>query len=559
MKLRLREKPLSVRERRGGGTARTVVEGSVNLPAHLPPAHRVVLLEVLPDRYRAHPEPDRILLEGACTVRLTYAAPVEAGSRRGTEPFADAGEVYGEQPAERLFSATWIGGVPFTLLVDAEGTGPDDGVQVDVVAREVEWDLAAGGRQVDIDAVLEARVASYAYTASMQPVAEGPLPPGAILEPLQLRAISLVPEVTVEGHAAGELALGEYHPPAERILRAEAVPRVGAVQVEDGRLHAQVDMGYRVLYAPANPVEGQALLARFQAETPFEMEAASAGLEDGMEAELIPLAFQVDATLRDQGRRVWVESRPRFVARPLRRSTLNLAAGVRAEGEEVVERRVSRPVVELVADLERRQEASAVLELPRGKPLIEQVVDVTARPFLETVQVGTDRVTARLVVACGLLYAARVDDDSRPLHYHPWPNALQVEVEMPAPGAEPEMEAQLWAEVEHPVADLINRETTEIRADLRLHGRLLRLVTPEAVAEAVSLPSDARPPATYTFVRVEEDDTLWGLAQRYGVGEDDVRACNPSLQDAEDPDAALHQLRKVCLPGPRPAPARVGA
>lgn len=558
MKLRLRARPLSVRERRGEGTARTVVEGTVNLPAHLPPAHRVVLLEVLPDRYRAHPEADRTLLEGACSVRLVYAAPVEDGVRRGAETFADGAGLRDGGPSERLFSATWTGGIPFTLLVDTEGAGPEDAVQVEVRVREVEWDLAAAGRQLDVDAVLEAKVVSYTHAVSQVPVAEGALPPEALLEPIQIRSLSLAPEVLMEGHAAGELLLGEYHPPAERILRVEATPRVGHVQVDRGRVTAQVDMGYRVLYAPADPTEGQAVAARFQAETPFELEGTVSDLGDGMEVEVLPLSTSVEVSLRDQGRRIWVESHPRFRVRPYQRLSLNLAAGVRAEGEEVVERRVAPPVTELVADLERRQEATAVLELPRGKPLIEQVVDVAARPMVESVQIGTDRVTVRLVVACGLLYAARVDDDSRPLYHHLWPNALQLEVELPAPGAEPDMEADVQAEVHQPVADLINRETTEIHADLRLYGRLVRRVEPDVVAEAVSLPSEERPPATYTFVRVEEDDTLWGLAQRYGVGEEEVRACNPSLQEAEDPDQVLHQLTKVCLPGPRPVspPAR---
>lgn len=557
MKLRLQERHLTVRERRGEGSARTVVEGSVNLPAHLPPAHRVVLVEVQLDRYRAHPEADRILLEGACSVRTVYAALPEESQVR--DAGGDVEGLNGRGPGEQLFSTTWTGGIPFTLLVEAEGVAPEDGLRVDVAVREVEWDLTAAGRQLDIDAVLEARATAYGHETSRIPVAEGALPPGAMVEPIQVRAVSLAPELTVEGHAAGELALGEYHPAGERILRVEAVPRVGRVEVEQGRLSAQVDMGYRVLYAPVDPGEGQAVLARFQAETPFELEAAVNTLQEGMEVELQPLAVPVEASLRDQGRRLWVEAHPRFRVRPYQRVPLHLAAGVRAEGEEVVERRVAPAMMELVADLERQQEATAVLELPRGKPIIEQVIDVTARPLVESVQVATDRVTAKLVVACSLLYAARVDDDSRPLFHHQWPNALQVEMELPVAGAEADMEAELWAAIDQPVADLINRETTEIHGNLVVRGRLIRRINPEVVAEAVSLPTEERPPATFIFVRVEPDDTLWGLAQRYGVSEEDVRACNPSLANATDPEEALQQLRKICLPGPRPTPAEAKA
>lgn len=546
MKLRLQERSLVVRERRGEGSARTVVEGSVNLPAHLPPAHRIVLVDVQLDRYRAHPESDRILLEGACTVRAVYAAlPEESPGRGGSE----AADTSGRGPSEQLFSTTWTGGIPFTLLVEVEGVAPEDAVRVDLAVREVEWDLTAAGRQLDIDAVLEARAVAYGHETSRVPVAEGALPTGAVVEPIQVRAMSLAPELTVEGHAAGELALGDYHPAGERILRVEAVPRVGRVTLEQGRLSAQVDMGYRVLYVPVDPGEGQAVLARFQAETPFQLDALVPNVPDGMEVELETVAVPVEATLRDQGRRLWVEAHPRFSVRPYQRVTLNLAAGVRAEGEEVAERRVSPAIMELVADLERQQDVTAVLELPRGKPLIEQVLDASARPVVESIQVGTDRVTARLAVACSLLYAARVDDDARPLYHHQWPHALQVEVDLPVAGAEPDMEAELWAAIEQPVADLINRETTEIHGNLVLRGRLLRRIHPEVVAEAVSLPAEERPPASFIFVRVEPDDTLWGLAQRYGVSEEAVRACNPALASAPDPEEALHELKKICLPG----------
>lgn len=549
MKLRFHERLLTVRERKGEGSARTVVEGSVNLPGHLPPAHRMVLVEVQVDRYRAHPEGDRILIEGACSVRAVYAAAPDEGRDRLGEAEREGARLRAQ--AEALFSASWPGGIPFTLLVDAEGVGPEDAVRVDVAVREVEWDLTAGGRQLDVDAVLEARAAAYAYETSRVPLAEGALPPGALVDPIQVRAVSLTPELTVEGHTAGELALSPAYPAAERILRVEAVPRVGRVDVGAGRLTAQVDMGYRILYAPLDPGEGQAILARFQAETPFELEASVNTLQEGMELQLEPLAVPVEASLRDQGRRLWVEAHPRFRCRPYQRLPLTLAERVQAEGAEVAERQVTPVLVELVADLERHQETTAVLELPRGKPLIEQVLDVTAQPLIESVHVGADRVTAKVVLACSLLYAARVDDDSRPLFHHHWPQALTVEVELPVPGAEPDMEAELWATVEQPVADLINRETTELHGQLVVRGRLTRRITPEVVAEAVSLPAEERPEATFIFVRVEPDDTLWGLAQRYGVSEEEVRACNPGLADAADPEAALHQLRKICLPGTR--------
>ncbi|MFS8665271.1 MAG: DUF3794 domain-containing protein, partial [Limnochordales bacterium] len=111
------------------------------------------------------------------------------------------------------------------------------------------------------------------------------------------------------------------------------------------------------------------------------------------------------------------------------------------------------------------------------------------------------------------LYIGR--SQGQPVYAVRWEDALPFECDVPLPGAEPGLEAQADVRVEDVVLDLLNRETAEAQVRLAVTVRLTRSAARDAVVEAVAVaPPDPDPP-TWTFVVLQEGDTLWKLSHQY--------------------------------------------
>nr|MBO2476953.1 hypothetical protein [Bacillota bacterium] len=110
---------------------------------------------------------------------------------------------------------------------------------------------------------------------------------------------------------------------------------------------------------------------------------------------------------------------------------------------------------------------------------------------------------------------------------------------------EPGFEADARVQVEDVALDLINRETVEAQVRLLAQVRVGRTAARMAVVEAVAVPPPDPDPPTWTFVVIQEGDTLWALSHRYHTDVDRIVAANPWLEDQEGP---LPAGRKLCIP-----------
>src|SRR5690606_4957079 len=113
MSLRLEGERLQFKRLQGEGRARTVVEGSLELPAGRPPIGRGLRAWAKAVVQSVEPSDDRVLVEGVFHVSFLYAAQREDGDDEGRRPLGFS--------TDRVERVDWTAAVPFTYLLDVPG------------------------------------------------------------------------------------------------------------------------------------------------------------------------------------------------------------------------------------------------------------------------------------------------------------------------------------------------------------------------------------------------------------------------------------------------------
>ena len=117
----------------------------------------------------------------------------------------------------------------------------------------------------------------------------------------------------------------------------------------------------------------------------------------------------------------------------------------------------------------------------------------------------------------------------------------------------------MWRHIRFPLARLLSRRSLR-----QFHGlspgaqRSVSLVVVLAIVAGIAAvivqPARTKPP-TFTFVMVQEGDTLWKLAKRYRAEPEDIIQNNLWLKDQE----ALSPGSRICIPGRRSESPKVAS
>lgn len=536
MNVGLEKRSLRVEAVAGEGSGQPVIEGSVDLPAGLPTIGRPLQLIVRPEVTRVEPGDDRVLVEGCMELTFLYATSEEVRE----EP-----EYEGDEPTirveEHLHRAEWRRALPFTYLLEVPGANEESTVDVSVRTESVSYEVAENHRRIEVEAVLSLGGKLREVVRTEVTTGAGGVP--AYLESEEVRVRSFIGEAKERQRVLARLPLGGRSAPAH-VLEVEAWPVVTETTAHEGSATVRGVLYYAALYEAS---EGAGIqFAEWPRGAAFEATVEIEGI--GPDARI---AARVDAEVTDyrieeteEGYVLEAETVVTIGVRAYRVQILSVLTGIDGDSHEVAVRTEALQIYEAVGEGETRPEVTGILELPDGYPAVDRVLRGIADVQIQDVHVLGDKVAVEGSVSLDVLYVGRGEGGSGEIQSVSWPNAITLDAEIPLPGAEPGLDRQVNATVRRVDIDLINRETLEARVQLSIEAEVGRERTIEQVAEAVVVPADDGDDATFTFLVVQEDDTLWKVAQVYRTTEAELLLYNEGLAAGGE----LTPGMKLCIP-----------
>lgn len=527
--------------------AESVVEGSVTLPAGYPEVGRALRLRARPSVSHVEVDDERVVFTGVLDLCLLYVHFEEKheGPRPQADLVDDHDDFHEEEPEsvveEVLHHAEWVGEMPFTYILEMPGVRAGQDVESSVRVKESSFEVRGDQVSVDVDVVLEFQARACTLTTVDVP---SNVQGGEDVETKKksVRIKNELASATVEAVAEGELSLGADASP-KHVLSLEAKPEALDVTVDDGLVRVRGAVNYTMLYlSPA----GTPHCKEWRRGLPFECEISLEGARRGARALVTVTAKESRYSHEDGegGGRMDVMTPLNVEVNVVHVKEVGLITEMTSSEKEILTRHEQLSLHETVSEGSMVEVAEAPLALPDGHPGFERVLCGEARATVDDVHVLGDKVAVELHVDVEVLYVGRTEQGGG-VYTVTWPAAFSLDVEVPAPGAEPGLERNVEVDVERVELDLINREEIDVKVHVRTEVELGRDMEVEVIVEAVEVPPAEAQPPTYTFVVIEPGETLWKLAARYRSNPDAIVAANDWL---ESTDASLSPGRKVCVP-----------
>lgn len=540
MALRLEKRTLHIEKIVSEGRAQPVVEGAVELPSGLPPIGRALEVTARPEVLKVEPSDDRALVEGVIHLSLLYAALEEA------EHAASDDDDEASHPAvhERLVHADWQRGLTFTYLLDLPGASEDHAVDVKASTHAIHHEVSRDERGLEVDVVLDL-VGTVKEVATIT-VTIGAMGADVIQEIEETRLRTHLGEGYDREQVTAELDLGGRSSP-ENVLDVKVKPVVTDIVPLDGCVQVRGYLESSVLYVGTEGAGTQSAewprSATFEFEVPVDRARSDAQAKATVHAKVRD--YRVEES--EDGCSIVVDIDMVAEVEVYRVELVPCLTGLVGESSEIATRSEELELYEAVGEAEARPELEGALELPEGYPPIERLLRGDAQVHVHDVHVLGDKVAVEGSVSVSILYVGRGDMGDGEVYQVRWTDALNFDTEVQLPGAEPGLDRHVDAVVRRVELDLINRQTLEARVQLGLDIVVGREKVINNVAEAVIVPPKDPDPATFTFVVVQEDDTLWKLSQLYRTTVANLMLNNEWLADGSEPELGS----KLCIPGRR--------
>ncbi|OUM95875.1 MAG: hypothetical protein BAA04_06210 [Firmicutes bacterium ZCTH02-B6] len=544
--------PRTVRMERPIGTAtqQAVTAGSFELPAGLPDISRIVRVAIHPVVTGWEALDNQVAVQGTVDLVLLYAheeqvapEPVAASGHIEAEAGYVEDDILADEPRaevrEVLYRYRWRRAGTFEAVLEIPGTHPEVTVEAQSAPEAVEVELHASGRRVDVEAVVTVSARVAEYVAATVPVKSRPFPPEAGAVETAVRVENVAGRG--EAHLSVDGVLAVEGVPCRRVLDVAAVARPTKAIAAGGEVTVAGVVDYRVLYVDDR---GQLHTASWSEQTPFAHSFPLPAAAEGAPVDVAARVSSIDGAPGEGGREIRVWTDVEVTVRLAKVEELPLVEHFGgSEKLDVRCRTEDLTLEEWVGSAALETTVTGTLELPEGHPPIERILVAGARARVDDVMPVAGRVIVEGRVEVEALYVAR--SPGQPVHAVSWTDGLPFELELAVPGTEPGFEAAARVQVEDVALDLINRETVEAEVRLVARVRVARPAARMAVVEAVAVPPPDPDPPTWTFVVLQDGDTLWALSHRYHTDVDRIVAANPWLEGEDGP---LPAGRKLCIP-----------
>lgn len=543
MALRLEKRTLDIEKIVSEGHAQPVVEGSLELPSGLPPIGRALKVKAKPEVLKVETSDDRALVEGVIHFSLLYTTLEEAS--RYAVPDGDDDDASSPTVQERLVHASWQRGLPFTYLLELPGASDDHVVDVKAALHALHYEVSRDERGLEVDVVLDltGKAKEYANVT----ITLGATGADVIQETEQVRLRSYLGEGYNREQMTAVLGLGGRSTP-ENVLCVQAQAIVDDVIAADGHVKIRGHLECSALYEGGEGAGIQSAewhrAGAFESEVPMERVGPDAHVKATVHVKVRD--YRIEET--EEGWNIVADVDVVVEAVAYRIELVSCLTDLSGESDEIAARTEELALYEAVGETQARSDLDGVLEIPEGYPPIERLLQGDAQVHVQDVHVLGDKVAVEGTISVNALYVGRGDMGDGEVYSAHWPDAINFDIEVHLPGAEPGLDRQADAVVRRVDFDLINRQTLEAKVQLELDVTVGREKIVSNVIEAVVVPPEDPDPATFTFVVVQEDDTLWKLSQVYRTTVADLLANNEWLAEGTEPPVGS----KLCIPGRKP-------
>lgn len=418
--------------------------------------------------------------------------------------------------------------VPFHFFVDVEGAEPEMTCQARTRIVSVDWTLSADGREVAQDVAIQAFV-KVTETEQMEVVTDVTNTNIQVTREL-LRVESVVGEDTVRETIDNTVTLPMN---AIKIFEVRAEVRNVTTEVKEdlvtvrGTVHKQiffVDEGNLVRHHPE--------------DVPFTISVDIPGATEDMEAFVDVSVVVDDFTLKTTPGR---ELRQTLVVEAFVKvvEPLQLQVVTNVTGPNItVERRLLK-VEQVVAEETEREAIESKITLPMQAM---KIFTIMARLEDVTGDVKRDKVIVRGTIHKQIFFV----DMGNLLRHHA--EDVPFRIVLDTPGAEPDMtvhvRANIIGDVDFSLKDgNVVRQAVVVEAFAKVTEEVQLNVVVD-VRETGAPPTPTAECPSMRFHVVQPGESLWSIAQRYGVTLEALLAANPTLRQPE----LIYPGQKVCIP-----------
>ncbi|HHV61065.1 MAG TPA: DUF3794 domain-containing protein [Firmicutes bacterium] len=485
----------------------TVVRETLTVPAGKPDVASVLSAREEPVITRVTIIPGTVIIEGTLTINIMYVAAVPS------------------QPVH-FFEAT----VPFTHFVNIPGVYPGMIAEVFVTAQFGSYTVV-NPRTVEANVILEFRVRvireEIIEVVVELPVEVIPVP----APPVERRRITLE-EAILQGEAetvaTGNIAIPAGSPSAASVIHVDGVSRVVDVDVIHGKVIVDGRIDVQVLYVAALP---QQPVFAVDGSIDFSGFISLPGVDPGMFAFVISQVEDIRAEVVDP-RRIRVRAIVKLKAIVTFRKELEFISRIEVPTPPPL---ITREFLaeEIVGQAEQTSVVKATVGVPPGNPSISRVITVTARAKVKEVEVIQDKVIVDGILHITVLYVGALPD--QPVFAAQDTISFLTFVQIP--GAMPGMLAVADVDVQKATAEPIGPRAFDVRVVLKTWTivteiRTIPIVVREREVEAVQPGVALAPPVAGRVHVVKPGESLWMIAQTYGVSVEAIVRLN-NIRDPE--------------------------
>jgi spore coat assembly protein SafA len=405
--------------------------------------------------------------------------------------------------------------IPFRELIPVAGARPRLNVQVRASVIDVETTLVDNGKKVRQEVLLEifVKVTEVQQVEVVTDVKGGPS--DLKVEKRLLKVDSVVGE---------DLVSEVIKNTAELPITAQKIFQVvGEVRDVTTEVKEDVVMVRGIVHKQIFLVDERDLVRHVSEDVPFSVAVTIPGARPGFDVQ-VDVAAIVDRfeLLDPPGRRLRQTIVLDIFVKVTEVLQLDVVIDVTGKGIEAVKKLLK--VDEVVADVFETVTVDAEVELPMKAEKIFRIM-------AEITNVETEIVNGRVIVRAVLHKQLFYVDKSGLLRHEREDVPFQVVANVP--GAEPGMNVQARLRIMGDIDFDLNGRVVQQTAVIEAFLKVTRTVQLEVVVDVIfkDAPVPPKPPIKDRFVIVKKGDTLFKIAQREGVTLDALIAANPQIKD----------------------------
>ncbi|HHV61062.1 MAG TPA: DUF3794 domain-containing protein [Firmicutes bacterium] len=491
----LKQELLKVEQVVGEATVRKAMREKVTIPAGGPTAEKVVSAEVEVKTSSFEIIKDKVFIEGTLGVKVLYVGRTAAGT----------------QPVQLLEED-----VAYEAVVEIPGAQPGMTVQISVKAHQVGFDLI-NSQTIEVEIVLQA-FAKVTRTEQLEVVTDVTGPEGIKVSKELLKVEEVVGEQTSQAVITDRVMVPEEKPDIQSIISVQAKARLTDVQIMDDQVVIDGMIDVDVMYAADvhDPYLTRLPVHFMEAQIRFTHVVEVKGAAPGMHVQVTFEEEAVDSDLVD-ARTISIDAVLKFVVKVTITKQVEIVTEVTSATVVLDVAKRLLKVQDVIGEDVTQIIVKETLKVPREKPNLERILRVDSTANVEDIKILKDKVIVDGTLDLQTLYVAQTIEGDQPVHH--MEHSLKFTQVVEIKGAEPEMVAEVRADVEHVEFEIVDDRTFQVRILVAITVKVTEPLQLNVVIDVVVVtpPEAPCPTPKMTFVTVQKGDTLWSLARRYNT------------------------------------------